>query len=266
MTAEVPTSGEIELLFLGTGTSAGVPMIACECAVCLSEDPKDKRTRCSVVIGYGQTKVLIDTTPELRLQAVAQRLMRIDAVVYTHAHADHLMGMDDLRRFNAVRGGPLDVWADDQTFRQIDTTFGYAFRAPDPTARVFRPNLRRRMIEGNFEIGGMTWRPIPMWHGKMPVLGFRVGNLAYCTDVSHLPSESLDMLRELDVLVIDGLEFKEHPTHFSIPQALEVIAEVKPRRALITHIAHTVAHELVNRNLPAGVELAYDGLTVRASA
>jgi phosphoribosyl 1,2-cyclic phosphate phosphodiesterase len=257
-------SADVELLFLGTGTSAGVPMIACDCAVCLSDDPKDKRTRCSAVVSYGGTRVLIDTTPELRLQAVAQRVKRIDAVVYTHAHADHLMGMDDLRRFNAVKGGPLDVWADEATFGQIDSTFGYAFRVPDPAARVFRPHLVRRRIEGEFEIAGVGWRPIPMLHGGMPVLGFRIGRLAYCTDVSFMPEASFEMLEGLDVLVIDALEYREHPTHFSIPQALEVIARVKPRRALLTHIAHSVSHRLVNGQLPAGVELAYDGMVVTA--
>src|SRR5947199_1054051 len=145
--------GQIELLFLGTGTSAGIPMIGCHCAVCSSDDVRDKRSRPSVVISYGDTRVLVDTTPELRLQCVANKVDRIDAVVYTHAHADHVMGLDDVRRFNAIKGGPLDVWADERTHATIGICFAYAFLAPDPDPKVFRPHLARRFIPGPFAIG-----------------------------------------------------------------------------------------------------------------
>src|SRR6266496_249804 len=187
----------VELLFLGTGTSAGIPMIGCHCVVCSSSDSRDKRTRPSVAISYGETRVLIDTTPELRLQCVANKVDRIDAIVFTHAHADHVMGLDDVRRFNALSGGPLDVFADDRTFESLSRFFGYAFREPDPQQKLFRPHLIRRSIDGPFEINGVTWTPIPLLHGDLPVLGFRVGNpggVAYCTDVSEIPEASFALL------------------------------------------------------------------------
>jgi len=254
----------IELLFLGSGTSAGVPMIACKCAVCTSTDPKDKRTRCSVVISYDGQRFLIDTTPELRLQCVANDVNWIDGVVFTHGHADHVMGLDDVRRFNAVRKGPLDVWADANTFRTIDTCFGYAFCEPDPLAKVFRPNLVRRLIDGAFELNHRTWTPIPLVHGNMPVLGFRVGNLAYCTDVSEIPGPSFQLLHNLDVLVLDALAWHKHPTHFSIEEALQVVDRLRPKRTIFTHIAHGCGHVETNARLPAGVELAYDGMIVHS--
>src|SRR3954468_16926939 len=150
---------EIELLFLGTGTSAGVPMIGCHCAVCTSTDPRDHRDRPSVCISYGNTKVVIDTTPEFRLQCVRHSIDMIDAVVYTHAHADHIMGLDDLRRFNALGAGPLDVFADERTHQALDRCFGYAFVEPDPSSKLFRPHLQRRFIDGPFDIAGRTWTP-----------------------------------------------------------------------------------------------------------
>ena len=254
----------VRLLFLGSGTSAGVPMIGCKCPVCTSTDPHDKRTRCSVVIDYDDKRILIDTTPELRLQCVANDVNRIDAVVFTHAHADHIMGLDDVRRFNAIKGGPLDIWADRKTFETIDKAFGYAFKAPDPAAKVFRPHLVRRYIEGPFDLEGMTWTPIPLLHGNMPVLGFRIGKLAYCTDVSTMPESSYALLEGLDVLVIDALAWHEHPTHFSIHQAMQVVDRVKPKMAYFTHIAHSLGHEATNAKLPATVRLAYDGLRVEA--
>ena len=255
----------VELLFLGTGTSAGVPMIGCKCDVCTSTDPRDKRTRPSVVISYGNTRVLVDTTPELRLQALANGVDHIDAIVWTHAHADHIMGLDDVRRFNYVKGGPLDAWADARTHATLDRCFAYAFQAPDPEMTLFRPNLVRRVIEGPFEIGGVRWTPVPLFHGDLPVLGFRVGRLAYCTDVSRIPEESFPVLENLDVLVLDALQYKKHVTHFSVEQAIEAARRIGAAQIYFTHIAHSLPHEITNRALPEGMRLAFDGQVVSAS-
>jgi phosphoribosyl 1,2-cyclic phosphate phosphodiesterase len=258
--------GEIELLFLGTGTSAGVPMIGCHCDVCTSADPKDQRTRPSVVISQDDTRVLVDTSPELRLQCIANDVHRIDAVVYTHAHADHVMGLDDLRRFNAVKGGPLDVWAEPPTHEALRRVFGYAFEEPDPAVKLFRPHLQPRTIRGSFSIGPMRWTPVRLFHGEMPVLGFRVGRLAYCTDVSRIPERSFGLLEGLDVLVLDALQEKKHTTHFNLEEAVEAAGRIGAKQTYFTHIAHGLGHRRTNRKLPPTMRLAHDGLQVTARA
>ena len=253
---------DVEILFLGTGTSAGIPMIGCHCPVCSSTDPHDKRTRPSAVISYGPTRVLVDTAPELRLQCVASGIDMVDAVVFTHGHADHIMGLDDVRRFNALKKGPLDIWADEPTHAALTRCFGYAFKEPEPEMKVFRPHLERRMIQGPFEIGGVTWIPIPLFHGDMPILGFRVGRLAYCTDVNRIPEPSFELLKDLDVLVLDALQYKKHTTHFSVEESLAAAARIGARMTYFTHIAHALGHEATNAALPGNVRLAHDGLNV----
>ncbi len=248
----------LNVTILGSGTSAGVPMIGCHCAVCLS----DRRTRCSIVIESQGTAVLIDTTPELRLQACANRIDRIDAVVFTHAHADHVMGLDDCRRYNAVSGSSLDVWASRATFDVLDACFGYAFKKPDPELTLFRPHLIQREITGPFEIGPMRFVPVPLMHGKMPVLGFRVGPFAYCTDVNFISDESYTLLSGVDTLIIDALQWKTHATHFTIEEAMAAARRIGARRTLFTHISHQVGHAETSTRLPEGFELSYDGQRV----
>ncbi len=258
----------IELLFLGTGTSAGIPMIGCHCAVCTSPDPHDMRMRPSVVISYndenGQShRVLVDTTPELRLQCIAHKIDSVDAVVFTHAHADHIMGLDDVRRFNALKRAPLDVWADDATFAALKRCFGYAFVEPPVEMKVFRPHLIHRAIDGPFTVAGQRWEPIPLIHGATHVLGFRIGTLAYCTDVSAIPEGSWPLLENLDILVLDALQPTAHATHFSLQQAIEAASRIKARQTYFTHIAHGMAYESTNRSLPAHMQLAHDGQVIR---
>lgn len=253
---------ELELLFLGTGTSAGIPMIGCNCDVCRSPDSKDKRTRCSVVVSYGDTRVLVDTTPELRLQCVNNDVQKIDAVVFTHAHADHIMGLDDCRRFNYIKQGPLDVWADEYTHKVLQTCFSYAFHEPSPEMKVFRPHLVHQKISGAFEIGGVTWTPVPLMHGDLQVLGFRIGNLAYCTDVSAIPEPSFELLKDLDVLILDALQYKKHTTHFSVDEAIAAATRIGAKQTWFTHIAHALAHEETNQKLPPTMKLAFDGQRV----
>jgi phosphoribosyl 1,2-cyclic phosphate phosphodiesterase len=178
------------------------------------------------------------------------------------------MGLDDVRRFNALKGGPLDVWADNRTFASISGCFAYAFREPDPESKLFRPHLNRRRIdpERPFEAGGMEWTPIPLMHGELPILGFRVGRLAYCTDVSEIPEPSFALLEGLDVLVLDALQHKKHTTHFSVEEAVEAARRIGARQTLFTHIAHALGHEATNRALPDGMRLAYDGERVAAGS
>ncbi|HVT90136.1 MAG TPA: MBL fold metallo-hydrolase [Tepidisphaeraceae bacterium] len=254
----------IELLFLGSGTSAGVPMIGCHCPVCTSSDPHDRRDRPSVLISYNGSRVLVDATPELRHQCLRNQIDMIDAIVFTHAHADHIFGLDDVRRFNAIKKGPIDVWADAKTFQALDKTFSYAFRSLDVDVRDFRPHLVKRFIERPFEIARQTWTPIPLLHGDMTVLGFRVGDLAYCTDVSEIPESSFELLKGLDVLVLDALAQKEHPRHFSVAQAVEAATRISARQTWFTHIGHQLSHEETNQMLPVNMRLAYDGLRVQA--
>ena len=258
---------DLQLLFLGTGTSAGVPMIGCDCAVCTSPDPRDKRTRPSVVFTYGppdaRTRVLVDTTPELRLQALATNLRCVDAVVFTHAHADHVMGLDDVRRFNTIKRGPLDVWASPDTHAALHKIFGYAFREPDPAMKLFRPHLVPRDIDGPFDIAGVRWTPVPLLHGRMPVNGYRVGGIAYCTDVSEIPEPSFDLLRDLDVLVLGALQHTKHSTHFTLEEAVDAANRIGAKQTYFTHIAHGLGDAETNAALPPTMQLAHDGLIVQ---
>jgi phosphoribosyl 1,2-cyclic phosphate phosphodiesterase len=254
----------IELLFLGTGTSTGVPEIGCQCEVCTSSDPRDRRMRPSVLISYPGCRVLVDTTPELRLQCITHGVLTIDAVVYTHAHADHIMGLDDLRKFNVVSGKPLDVWADERTHEGLEKCFSYAFEPPDPASPLFRPQLMGKKIDGPFVIGGQTWTPIKLFHGELPVLGFRVGKLAYCTDVNRIPEESFDLLQDLDILVLDALRRDKHTTHFCLEQAIEAAERIGAKQTLFTHIAHRMGHAETNATLAPNMQLACDGQRVRA--
>jgi phosphoribosyl 1,2-cyclic phosphate phosphodiesterase len=252
----------LELVFLGTGTSHGVPMIGCDCAVCRSHDPRDRRNRASAALLTPDGRViLIDTTPELRLAAVACNLMRLDAILFTHGHADHIMGLDDVRRFNDLSRSAIPGYGNRATVARLREVFGYAEVAYQD-APTYRPSVRLEVIDGPREICGLEVIPVPLLHGREEVLGFRIGKLAYCTDCSMIPPTSWDLLAGLDLLVLDALRHTPHPTHFNLSEAVEMVAGLKPRRALFTHITHELPHAATNASLPENVQLAYDGQVV----
>jgi len=247
------------VICLGTGTSHGVPMIACDCAVCTSPDPRDKRTRVSILADYGDRAILVDTGPELRLQCIANDVRRVDAVLFTHAHADHVTGLDDLRRFNWLLKSPLNCYGTEDTLDRVRRMFRYAFE-DDPAYPSHKPDLKLVPIRDDaIELFGRRIVPIPLWHGPLPVLGFRFGRFAYCTDCSRVPDESLARLKDLDVLILDALRRRPHPTHFNIEQAVETARRIAAGRTYFTHIAHELGHAQTNAELPAGMALAYDG-------
>jgi phosphoribosyl 1,2-cyclic phosphate phosphodiesterase len=248
------------LTFLGTGTSHGVPMIGCTCAVCRSDDPRDRRWRPSVWLDLPGIAVLVDTSTDLRSQALQFRVPRVDAILFTHSHADHVMGLDEVRRFNALQGAAVPCFADPHTAEEIRRTFAYIF-ARRPASGGGLPQVDLFDVAGEFCLGRHLVTPVPLLHGRRLVLGYRVGGLAYLTDCSEIPEASFELLQGLDVLVIDALRDRPHPTHFTVSQALDVVERVRPTRAYFTHIAHDLPHaETCARLLPRGAELAYDGL------
>jgi phosphoribosyl 1,2-cyclic phosphate phosphodiesterase len=251
----------MKLTFLGTGTSNGLPVIGCDCPVCRSDDPRDKRTRTSAVIQVGTTTLLIDTSPELRLQAIANGLKRIDAVLYTHAHADHVDGFDDLRRFNQINQATLEMHCDEVTAGLIVDRYRYAFENPFPFYGG-KPDMNINVFDGPFTAAGIDVVPFQVGHGRWTVNGFRFGRLVYLTDAKEIPVESIEVMREADVLVINALRDEPHPVHLSLDQALDVIDEVRPGEAYLVHISHELPHAATSRRLPENVYMAYDGLTV----
>ncbi|MCS6978234.1 MAG: MBL fold metallo-hydrolase [Gemmatales bacterium] len=250
--------------FLGTGTSVGVPMLGCACPTCTSTDPRNQRYRASALVTTERGRILIDTTPELRLQLLRAKVPLVHAVLFTHYHADHLFGLDDVRLFPRALNGPLPLFCDADTEEKIRQTFAYAF-TPEAEGLPYGvlPRLSFVRIEDEpFEVLGETVLPVPLHHAQFRVLGFRFGGLAYCTDVSGIPEQSWTRLQGLDVLILGALRKRPHPAHFSLDQALAVIRELRPRRAYLTHLSHELEHEQTSRELPPGVELAYDGLTL----
>ncbi len=252
---------KLRVTVLGCGTSMGVPQLGCRCAVCTSSDPRNQRTRPSVHLQAGDTCVLIDAPPELRLQLIATRLdERLDAVLITHTHADHIMGLDDVRGFTLRTGKPIPVYAEATALDDLQRVFRYVFFPFPPGTST--PQIEFREITGILAIGALRIEPLRVFHGEMPILAFRVGNFAYVTDVSYIPPESFARLQGLELLILDALRYDPHPTHFNLEQALQVVAALQPKRTLFTHLTHAFDYERVNAQLPAGVALAYDGQVV----
>jgi len=243
---------------LGTGTSFGVPIIACDCPTCTSTDPRDRRTRTGVHIDHEGHGLLIDTPPELRLQCIAHGIRRVNAVFYTHAHADHIMGLDDLRRFNWIHRAPIPCFGNQETLDVLKQVFAYAV-ADNPDNPSYTPDLRLECIESPRDFHGLEIIPVPLFHGDLPVLGYRIGPFAFLTDCNHIPDTSLALLEDLDMLVLDALRPSPHPTHFSLPEAVEMAGKIGARRTCFTHMTHEVKHAETSARLPEGMELAYDG-------
>ncbi len=248
----------MKLTFLGTGTSSGVPTLACYCKVCTSADPRDSRTRPSLLIENDGLAVVIDTTPDFRAQALREGLERLDAVLFTHAHADHILGLDDVRVYYFRQQRPIPIYADARCMASIQQTFKYIFDGDYPYGGVAK--LDPHLIEGLFEVGGLKILPVPLLHGNLPILGFRIGRAAYLTDVSEIPDSSFPLLEDLEVLILDTLRHQPHPTHLTVQQSLALVERLKPRRGFFTHIAHDLGHAETNALLPPHVRLAYDGL------
>ena len=254
----------LRITFLGTGTSHGVPIIGCDCETCRSTDPRDTRLRPSIFVETGGAHVLVDAGPDLRAQALGYGIRRVDAILFTHSHADHILGIDDVRRFNALKKGPMPCHADAQTLGDIRKTFHYVFDAATPKGGGL-PSLELLPIEGPLRIGDLDVQPIPLWHGSRAILGFRFGRFAYLTDCNGLADEAWGLLEGLDAVVLDALREQPHPTHFSLSEAVEAARRIGARRTFFTHMCHHLRHEPTNARLPAGMALAHDGLVLESA-
>ncbi len=252
----------MHITFLGTGTSAGVPVIACDCGTCRSEDPRDKRWRPSLALAFDDgTSVLVDASPDLRAQALRFHLARVDAILLTHAHADHVLGLDDVRIYNFRQRCAIPCYGAARALARVRRMFDYVFDPATPRGGGL-PQLVLREVVGPFSLGGATIVPVPLLHGTLPVLGFRIGAFAYLTDCNAIPDASWPLLEGLEVLVLDALRHKRHQTHFTVEQAVSVAQRIGARRTLFTHMTHDLPHAATCHALPPGISLAYDGLTI----
>lgn len=267
--------------FLGTGTSAGIPVIACDCAVCTSTDPRDTRTRCSATLEFtdatGQDRViLIDASPDLRAQVLREGITRIDAILFTHNHVDHTFGLDEVRRFNEVMGQSIPIYADEHTMGALGRVYQHIFSPHTNIQSSFIATLEPTIIFPGepFELFGLRVTPVPLMHGKLPILGYRFDApgdspqplpLAYCTDTSHIPEDTYPRLDGVNTLILDALRHRPHRTHFTVAQALEASARVGASRTYLIHMTHDLLHAKEDALLPDGVSLAFDGLTIPES-
>jgi phosphoribosyl 1,2-cyclic phosphate phosphodiesterase len=253
----------MQVTFLGTGTSSGVPVIGCRCAVCRSSDPRNQRYRSSILVQWEGRNVVVDTGPEFRLQALRAGLDRLDAILVTHEHADHIFGLDDVRFFGLRGDGPLPLYAEERTLQTIRAAFPYIFHG-QPIPGSLRPSLDLHDITGPFDLFGKNVTPVRVYHGRLPITAFRIGDFAYVTDCSLLPPESEDALQGLDTLVLGALRHRPHPTHYSLSEAVETAERLAPRRTFLTHIGHDLDHETTNAALPSSIRLAYDTLQIES--
>ena len=257
---KAPVPGRVTML--GTGTSHGVPMIGCNCGTCRSADVRDRRLRPSIYIEVtDRARILVDTATDLRQQALTHGITRVDAVLFTHAHADHILGLDDLRSFNTLQASPIPAYANQDAWQQIRRQFAYIFEGPLQIGGGV-PQITTNEITGAFFIRGIKVVPVPLWHGKLPVLGFRFGNFAYLTDCNRIDEESLALVEGVDILVLDALRDEPHETHFTLGEAVAMARRIAAPRTYFTHMTHDLPHAKTNARLPEGVQLAYDGLVL----
>ena len=254
----------MKITILGCGASAGVPIIGCTCAVCRSDNPKNKRTRVSILVEHQDTKILVDTSPDLRQQCLANNITSVDAIIYTHDHADHVHGIDDIRPLNYRKGAAIDAYADAATMAILQKRFDYAFNSTIPKAHWFRPAIISHIVEPGvvFDVGNIAVLPFNQVHGKTISLGLRFGDFAYSTDVNQLDEAAFEALEGVKLWLVDCLKYEEAPTHSHLDQTLSWIKRVKPKRAILTHMTHDLEYEALSKQLPAGVEPAHDGLVI----
>lgn len=250
----------MKVTILGCATSTGVPIIGCPCAVCTSENPKNKRTRCSVFIESNAQNILIDSSTDLRFQALRQNITRLDAVLYTHSHADHTHGIDDLRTFNFINNMVIPCFGNELTINNLKNNFGYIFNNIHSAGG--KPKLELNIVDSEFSFEGIKIIPVEISHDRWMILGYRIGNFAYLTDCSGIPTESMDKLQGLDLLILSALRYREHPAHFNIDQAVEVAKELKPKLTVFTHMGHEVDYETLLNELPDNIVPAYDGMEI----
>jgi len=254
----------MQLTILGSGSSAGTPVIGCQCETCLSTNPRNKRTRCSSVVTLPSgEQILIDTGPDLREQALREGLTRVDAVLYTHPHADHLHGIDDLRGFCQINRQQIPLYANQMTVDHIQSKFAYTLREPSDFWDL--PVLSIQAVEAPFELFGTKITPIPIMHGRLPINAYRIGNLAYITDVSLIPDASFDLLQGLDVLLIDCLRTDPHPTHINFEQSLAYAGQINAKRTVLIHMTHELEYDTLTKKLPDNIIVGYDGLKLTFS-
>jgi phosphoribosyl 1,2-cyclic phosphate phosphodiesterase len=250
----------MKIRMLGTGTSHGIPIVGCSCKTCTSDNPKNTRYRTSVQIQENDKTVIIDTPAEFRIRTIDYNIKEVHAVLLTHSHADHTAGLDDVRRYNEMLSAPMPLFADGQTLGDIKKRFDYIFKQTQEGGG--KPRLELIKLEGgrSFSAAGIEFTAIKVKHGNIHILGFRTGGFAFLTDVSAIPDESFELLKGLDILVLDALRIEKHPTHFNLEQAIEAAKKIGAKRTYFTHITHSLEYEETNKSLPDGMELAYDGL------
>lgn len=254
----------MKITFLGTGTSVGIPIIGCDCRVCQSSDPRNRRLRSSLLVEAEGLHIVVDTSPDFREQALTHRIRKIDALLFTHSHADHIFGLDDVRRFNTMQDSVIPAYGNAPTIDDLRRIFNYI--RLDKVQGLFRPRIEFREITGPFSIGSIAITPMPVRHGTEEILGFLFGTdgkkLGYVPDCSAMPDSSLETLKGVDVMVLDALRLKPHKTHLAVSQSLEILGRIGAGKSFLVHMCHDLDHEETEKSLPAAVRMSYDGLTV----